>query len=780
MCKIMSLTCKKGVLLVVVFLLSIFPSQAIPPQEAETYSHLDLAFEWDVEVSISNRTTLRNLFGILLPKGWTVSDKNDFTVHAEEAIDGQFGYCQFYSDFLENQSPAPENYYWWGGRAFDKLKLSSAEKFDFSFRVYTDKQVGDFNLKYSVGTDPFITVSNYLISESFVVTVTAGNKFPTEKTNSWELITGNWNTSYYSDKDFDGYFLRYYGWNGGDIGISTLLPDGRSIWTWGDYHSGVVNSERNRLDESRQFPRNALMVQDGENFSAFRLLTEDRLGEIKPPLVYKDDKGKEISGGQQWYWPMGGTVYYREGVPELQILLEHTINTGGGGAWDMEAVSCDVAIFSLPDLQLKEVVKDRYVGKIAFANIAFRDDDGVVYIYGERNHGLCGSATFVARCSDGDLSGTWEYYNGKEKVWSTDHSWENNENTMFDYKIIDNPIFVFKDCGKYYAFEQTACFGRTTNIFEAESPVGPFSKKKKVGDLPEEISTGNFFCYIPALHQQFSQNGELLYCVSKNNKDMDWYNYPGSGDIYLPHFFRVKNWRDKLSIADNDLTSNSEGLLSAQQGSNSAFLIDKDEKTIYSAPMQEDGIWIQYQSPEPLFLRRYSITSAEDSPEKDPLHWQILGSQDGVNWTVIDERFYSEFDERSQTNCYTVPKDYSFRYFRMNILATHGSSDLQIAEWQLFGQYGEAATVSIPEVAEKNTDGVFFYPNPVQNDLTIEGTDDETIEKVVVSDIKGQIQYISSPYSMKHQISMSNWSKGIYFAHVFTQKGKFSRKILKL
>ena len=761
------------------FILSLLllSSQVVSSQETETYSSLDLSFQWEV-TPFSDRTGSRSLFGILLPQGWTVGDRNNFSVVASTPIAGQFAYCQFYSDFLENQSPAAEGYYWWGGRSLDKHRLGATERFDFSFKVYTDRQVGEFDLKYSVGYSPTNTMTSLFVSEPFKVSVTKGNEFPAKRANAWELISGDWSSSYYSDKDFDSYFLRYYGWNGGDIGISILLPDGRNVWTWGDYHSGVVNSERNRLSELSQFPRNALMVQDGENFSAFRLLTEEKLGEIKPPLVYKNRNGNEIDGGQRWYWPMGGTVYYRDGVPELQILLEHMRNTGGGGAWDMEAISCDVAIYSLPDLQLQRVVKDRYVGKIAFANIAFKDDDGVVYIYGERNHGLCGSATFAARCVDGDLSGTWEYYNGKDKVWSTDHSWENNETTMFDYKIVDNPIFVFKDCGKYYAFEQTACFGRTTNIFDAKSPIGPFTNKRTVGELPKEISTGNFKCYIPALHQQFSQNGELLYCVSKNNENIPWYNSPGSGDIYLPHFFRVKNWRDKLSIATDDLTSNGEGKVSAQGSSSVVALTDKDEETVYSAAMQAGGTWVEYQSPEPLFLRRYSITSAESSPEKDPLHWQVLGSQDGVNWTVIDERFYAEFDERSQTNCYTVPKDYSFRYFRMNVLATNGSSDLQIAEWQLFGQYGEATSVSIPEVATKHSSAISFYPNPVQNYLTIEGQD-EVIEKVVVSDVKGQVQYTAFPHSTKLQVSMNNWSKGVYFAHVYTKQGCVSQKVLK-
>ena len=751
--------------------------QAMLPQTAKTYSYLDVSFQWELKTTLN--FDARNLFGVLLPKGWKVSDKNDFTIHfsTQDPVNGQFAYCQFYSDFLEDLSPAPEGYYWWGGRSFDKTKFNNATDFNFSLRIYTDNQLGSFDLKYTFGDDLSSRIRNRVLSDPFTVNVSEGDEFPLKTDNSWELIPGRWNTSYYSDKDYDGYFLRYYGWNGGDIAISTLLPDGRSIWTWGDYHSGVVNSERSRLSELWQFPRNALTVQDGEDFSAFRMLTKDRIGAIKPILVYKDDNGKEVDGGQHWYWPMGGAIYYRDGVPELQILLEHTINAGGG-AWGMEAISCDVAIFSLPDLQLREVVKNRYEGSIAFANIALRDDDGVIYIYGDKNHGLCGGATFVARNVNGDLSGTWEYYNAKEKIWSTDHSWENNSNWL-DYKIINNPIFVFKDCGKYYAFEQPPCFGREAYVFDAESPIGPFTNRRLVGELPTGISTGNFFCYIPALHQQFSQNGELLYSVSKNNKDIEWHNYPGSGDIYLPHFFRVKNWRNKLSIADNDITSNSNGILSAQQESNSGVLIDKNEKTIYSASMQGGHAWIQYQSPEPLFLRRYSITSAEDSPEKDPLHWQLQGSMDGIEWTVIDERFYSAFDERSQTNCYVVQKDYLFKYFRMNILATNGSPDLQIAEWQLFGQYGQSVNVDIPEVISESSESISIFPNPIVDDFSVKSVDEE-IEEVIVSDINGRIIHISQPHSVEFQLSANHWSKGVYFIHIITEKQSVKRKILKI
>ena len=592
----------------------------------------------------------------------------------------------------------------------------------------------------------------------------------------WELIDGSWQSEYYWDKDFDSYFMRYYGWTGGDIGISTLLPDGRNIWTWGDYHTGIVNSERSRLNELWQFPRNGLTIQDGNDFSSFRLMTEGKkLGEIDPSIVYRDNNGNAVSGSQQWYWPMGGNIYYRDGVPELQIVLEHTVNTGGGGAWDMDAISCDVAIYSLPDLKLREVVKDVYVGVIAFANIIFKDDDGIIYIYGERNHGLCSSATFVARNTEGNLAGTWEFYDGKNKVWSVDHSWEKN-NTWLEHRVQNNMIFVFKDGGKYYAFEQTACFGRDTYIFDAESPIGPFTNRRLVGKLPTEISEGNFFCYIPALHQQFSKDGELIYCVSKNNKDISWFNYAGSGDIYMPHFFRVKNWRNKLSIVVDDITDNG-GVLTVGNTSHATNLTDNDETTSHLIPTEAGKTWIQYESPKSLYLRRYTLTSSPDAPENDPLHWQMLGSNDGANWTVIDERYYAEFEERSQTNCYTVQKDFGFTHFRLNVLAINGSTDLQIAELQLFGQYVDSEYVGIEENVFTENELV-VYPNPVSESLTIR-SERQTITFVNIYDVNGRIMHSSQPQSCETEIIMSDWAKGIYFVEMYDGKDRYVRKVVK-
>lgn len=696
------------------------------PSTAETYSYFDVVFVG--EADIDTKTEGRGYFGALIPKGWRIQDYTDYTVNFPDGnndMNGRFCYDQYYTDKLSAKFAAPDGYYWWGGRTIDWLELINSggvkcEDFTFTLRVYTDDKTGTFNLRYVVGTDgnnedPADNGLHIDVQRS--INITQGSRFPMEKTTNWNLIpNGGWdqNIEYYSDKDYDGFFSRWNGWTGSDVAITTLLPDGRSVWVWGDTYTGFVTSDRARSADKAQFVRNTFIVQDNEDFSAFYMTNEGELGSVKPIIPYYDDSGEIADEHTEWYWPSGGVIYYRDGVPELQVLLHHGKKTGDG-TWDIVTASTDIGVFSLPNIKLQRIVKNLHEEKtsgISFPGQILRDDDGVVYIYGSANYGICGTATFVARSVNGDLTREWEFYNVKTNTWSTDCSWQNNEDWL-DYRVSDYCVFPFKDGGKYYAIEQAPCFSRETYIHEADSPIGPFHDRKLVGMLPEEISTGDFYTYIPALHPQFSKNGELMYCVSKNHylEFSDNFNTPGSADLYLPYFFRVKNWRDKLNIVDMDVTDN-RGILTAEYDDGLENLTDNSEETIYSA--QSGSTWMQYESPSSVKLRRYTITSAKDDSGKDPLHWKLLGSDDGENWQILDERYHAEFEERSQTISYTVPIEGMFTYFRLDVMATKGGQNLEIAEWQMFGEF-EYIPGSTAELEEIKIDGKIVPVNDVMS-----------------------------------------------------------------
>jgi len=83
-------------------------------------------------------------------------------------------------------------------------------------------------------------------------------------------------------------------------------------------------------------------------------------------------------------------------------------------------------------------------------------------------------------------------------------------------------------------------------------------------------------------------------------------------------------------------------------------------------------------------VKIYSMTSANDAQERDPQKWQILGSNDNLNWEVLDTRDVL-FTARFQTQYFVIanPKPYSF--YRWLITKNRGDNGLfQIAEWRIY------------------------------------------------------------------------------------------------
>lgn len=97
---------------------------------------------------------------------------------------------------------------------------------------------------------------------------------------------------------------------------------------------------------------------------------------------------------------------------------------------------------------------------------------------------------------------------------------------------------------------------------------------------------------------------------------------------------------------------------------------------------------------EPVRLTYFTVSSANDTPDRDPLSWQIQGSNDGATFEPI---FVQDNDEsqwgdvRHQVNKYTLTspaKPYTF--IRWECTRTSGPL-FQIAEIEYFGEFGLGA-----------------------------------------------------------------------------------------
>lgn len=89
---------------------------------------------------------------------------------------------------------------------------------------------------------------------------------------------------------------------------------------------------------------------------------------------------------------------------------------------------------------------------------------------------------------------------------------------------------------------------------------------------------------------------------------------------------------------------------------------------------------------------KYTITSANDGPKRDPKSWTVQGSNDGETFVDLDKQENQTFSDRFQTKSYTIAKPGAYQYYRLNITENNGDDGtdgnvgtprIQLSEWDL-------------------------------------------------------------------------------------------------
>ncbi len=113
--------------------------------------------------------------------------------------------------------------------------------------------------------------------------------------------------------------------------------------------------------------------------------------------------------------------------------------------------------------------------------------------------------------------------------------------------------------------------------------------------------------------------------------------------------------------------------------------------------------WIQYRFPgtDQGVVSSYTITSANDAPERDPANWALLGSNDGgATWTTLDTRTGESFASRLLKKTYAIANTTGYNIHRLRIdrVANPATANsVQIAEIELLGVPG--ATNTAPTIS---------------------------------------------------------------------------------
>ena len=141
---------------------------------------------------------------------------------------------------------------------------------------------------------------------------------------------------------------------------------------------------------------------------------------------------------------------------------------------------------------------------------------------------------------------------------------------------------------------------------------------------------------------------------------------------------------------------------------------DRNETTRWSSGNAAAPVWLQYQFNNPAWvITQYKLISSPDDASADPRDWQLLGSNDGSNWNVLDARTNEMFTSRTQTKEYDFSNETPYRFYRLNIMATAGKAgSVRLAEFQLWSKNevdiasGTKKKISPAENAAKAFDGL--------------------------------------------------------------------------
>jgi hypothetical protein len=340
--------------------------------------------------------------------------------------------------------------------------------------------------------------------------------------------------SSYLDSTFTSYFRRTHGWTGGDATLSIALPDGKTMWLFGDSYIDHYDSTNNTLPCLFQV-RNCVTVQDAISLNQ---------------MTTHIDSTK--TGINQTYFKIGtvgSTVYW----PDHGFVKDDTVFVflGKFNGTTLEFQGQNIAKVLLPSFKLLSITPLPSMNSLVMGKAVIYDaPSGYYYIYGNKLNWII-YEPYIARTKFEDLvSGNWEFYTGNG--WST--------NPSSAKKICDDPVSpsfsVIKLKSRYYLITQengylTCGLGRNIYSYSSGSPSGKFQIQHLLYTVEDQINGHYLLTYNAFSHPEFTANDELL--ISYNVNDMvdtlepdvcpSQCKHPFSdrfnADSYRPKFVRV-------------------------------------------------------------------------------------------------------------------------------------------------------------------------------------------------------------------------------------------------
>lgn len=320
------------------------------------------------------------------------------------------------------------------------------------------------------------------------------------------------------DTAFNNQFRKEIGgWIAADATYSIYLPDGSTLWLFGDTFIGEVD-ENNAIVPGAKFIRNSAVLQEGETLTTLFSGTRQDPGDFIP-TPHPDST---------WYWPEHGLV---EGDSLRIFLAKFRHNPEGPPGFQFEHAGNDIGTFTYPGLDFVHAtpVEASFQNGVLYGD-RILEDTTHLYIYGRKSDPEFNIPyPHAARAPVGKLmEQEWEFYDGTG--WSHDPAATGRINNF----QVSQQYSVSTYNGKYILLTQDIWLSPKIYTFTSSSPVGPWKNQRLIYTTPE--SAGDVFTYNAYVHPQFDENREMLVSYNVNG---DFWSIFSNVEIYRPRFVRI-------------------------------------------------------------------------------------------------------------------------------------------------------------------------------------------------------------------------------------------------
>lgn len=172
----------------------------------------------------------------------------------------------------------------------------------------------------------------------------------------------------------------------------------------------------------------------------------------------------------------------------------------------------------------------------------------------------------------------------------------------------------------------------------------------------------------------------LLAFGSNDENGNDWTLQLAAAKTTFPGI-TYASYNDFTSLGTLSVTKENSGGSGATEGSSK--LIDNSYGTKFFLGGFPTGFEMQLTFPSAHTMHSYTITSGNDQPDRDPKAWQLLGSNDGATWYVLDSRTGQAFEGRNQTKLFKTANTAGYTRYKWYVSANNGSVDFQASEWRV-------------------------------------------------------------------------------------------------